>query len=297
MAKREKEVRITSKRKGVEREIRNVVVISDTHVGCKLGLCHPDGAKLDDGGVYLPSRLQMKIWDCWEEFWGEWVPRSTRREPFAVVHNGDCIEGSHHQATTPWSNNLSDQTNHAYKVLKPVVDLCEGRYFHIRGTEAHVGKSAREAEDLAKRLGAVPNEEGQYSRWDLWLRVLGKLCNFMHHVGTTSSAQHEASAVNAELAAIYMEAGRWGEEPPLIVVRSHRHSAIEVRLPCDDGYATVFVTPAWQLKTPHAWRIAGARNKTPQLGGSLIRHGDEEIHTRHRVWKMDRSREVDLGKV
>lgn len=295
MAKRKKEARTTFKRKGVEKEIRNVVVISDTHVGCKLALCHPDGADLDDGGLYIPSKFQSKIWDCWEEFWGEWVPRATHKEPFVVVHNGDCIEGSHHQATTPWSNNLSDQTNHAYKLLKPVVDLCEGRYFHIRGTEAHVGKSAREAEDLAKRLGAVPNDEGQHSRWDLWLRVAGKLCNFTHHIGTTSSAQHEASAVNAEFAAMYAEAGRWGDEPPLVVVRSHRHTNIEVRLACDDGYAVVFVTPAWQLKTPHAWRIAGARNKSPQIGGSLIRHGDEETHTRHRVWRMERSKEVDLG--
>lgn len=275
-------------------EIRNVVVISDTHVGCKMALCHPDGATLDDGGTYFPSKIQQKIWDHWEEFWGEWVPRATRKEPYAVVHNGDCIEGQHHQATTPWSANLSDQTNHAYLILKPVVEACEGRYYHIRGTEAHVGKSAREAEDLARRLGAVPNEEGQHSRWDLWLRVAGKLCNFLHHIGTTSSAQHEASAVNAEMASIYMEAGRWGDEPPLVVARSHRHTNIEVRLPNEDGQVSVFTTAAWQLKTPHCWKIAGARNKQPQLGGSLIRMGDEEFHTRHKVWRMQRSREVSL---
>jgi len=276
-------------------EVRNVVVISDTHIGCRVGLCHPDGATLDDGGLYLPSKHQRTVWSYWEEFWGEWVPRATHNEPFAVVHNGDVIDGVHHNSTTQWSHNLEDQAEHAYKILKPIVDLCEGRFFQIRGTEAHVGKSAVDEERLAKRLGAIPNDEGQFARYELWLRLAGKLCHFLHHVGTTSSGQHESSAVNAELAAMYLEAGRWGEEPPHVVVRSHRHSSIEVRLPSDDGYAIVFVTPAWQLKTPFAWRAAGPRVKTPQLGGSLIRAGDEELHTRHRVWKIKRSKEVILG--
>lgn len=274
--------------------VRNVVVISDTHCGCALGLAHPDGASLDYGGTYHPSKLQLKLWDVWEEFWGEWVPTATHGEPFAVVHNGDAIDGVHHGATTQWSHNLADQSEHAYKILKPVVDLCEGRYYHIRGTEAHVGKSASEEERLARRLGAIPNAEGQHARYELWLRVGGKLCHFLHHVGSTSSSAHESSAVNAELAAMYADAGRWGREPPMIVVRSHRHRCIEVRLPADSGYATVFVTACFQLKTPFTWKIAGARVTTPQIGGSLIRVGDEEIFTRHHVRDIGRSPEVDI---
>lgn len=272
--------------------IQNVVVISDTHVGCRLGLCHPSGALLDDGGVYQPSAVQRKVWAMWEEFWGEWVPRVTHGQPFAVVHNGDCIDGVHHGSTTQWSHNLNDQGLHAYKVLKPVVEACEGRYYHIRGTEAHVGKSGVEEERTARQLGAIPNEEGQHARYELWLRVGDRLCHFLHHIGVTSSAQHEASAVNAELTALYADSGRWGHEPPMVVVRSHRHRCSEVRLPCRGGYATVFVTACWQLKTPFAWKIAGARVTTPQIGGSLIRAGDEELHTRHQVWEIGRTPEV-----
>ena len=275
--------------------IRNVIVISDTHVGCRLALCHPDGAALDDGGTYSPSKLQLKVWSMWAEFWGEWVPRVTHKEPFIVVHNGDAIDGVHHGSTTQWSHNLGDQSAHAEKILRPVVEACDGRYYHIRGTEAHVGKSASEEERLAHKLGAIQNEEGQYARYELWLRLGGKLCHFLHHIGTTSSAQHEASAVNAELSAMYADAGRWGMEPPAIVCRSHRHRCSEVRLPADGGYATVFVTACWQLKTPFAWKIAGARVTTPQIGGSLIRLGEEELHTRHYVHNIGRSKEVSSG--
>src|SRR5208283_5633690 len=39
----------------------------------------------DDGGLYQPSKIQLKLWNIWEEFWGDWVPRTTRAEPYAIV--------------------------------------------------------------------------------------------------------------------------------------------------------------------------------------------------------------------
>jgi hypothetical protein len=230
------------------------------------------------------------VWEIWEQFWGEWVPKVTHGEPFAVVHNGDAIDGSHHNSTTQWSHNMNDQVLHAYKILKPVVDACEGRYYHIRGTEAHVGQSGVEEEKLAHMLGAIPGETGSFARWELWKRIGPHLIHFSHHIGTTSSAAHETSAVNAELASCFTEAGRWGHAPPAVVVRSHRHRNSEIRLPAKWGYAIAFVTPAWQLKTPFVFRIPGGRTSTPQIGGSIIRLGDEELHTRHFVQDIGRGR-------
>jgi hypothetical protein len=270
------------------REIRNIVCVSDTHVGCKLALMHPDGATVDEGNVVHPSPIQRKLWAVWEQFWGEWVPAVTHGEPFAVVHNGDAVDGVHHNSTTQWSHNLADQRAHAEKILRPVVDACEGRYYHVRGTEAHVGKSGTEEEQLAKALGAVASADGHHARWELWKRIGDRLAHFSHHIGTTSSAAHETSAVNAELASCFNEAGRWGHEPPAIIVRSHRHRCSEIRLPSQWGYATAFVTGAWQLKTPYVFRIPGGRNSTPQIGASLIRHGGEELHTRHFVRDLGR---------
>jgi hypothetical protein len=283
------------KRKPSADAVKTIVVISDSHTGCKLGLCHPSGATLDDGGRYLPSTLQLAIWMYWESFWREWVPHVTHGEPYAVVHNGDAIDGTHHGATTQWSHNLEDQGRHAYDILKPIVDGCEGRYYHIRGTEAHVGKSAIEEERLAAKLGAIPNEQGQHARYELWTRLGGHLVHFLHHIGTTSSSAHETSAINAELAAMYTDAGRWKQEAPRVIVRSHRHRNAEIRLPTTDGYATCFVTACWQAKTPYAWKIAGARVTQPQFGGSIIRVGDEDSpYTRHRLWNLARSPEVRL---
>ena len=238
-----------------------------------MGLCWPQGAPLDDGGKYLPSRLQKTVWRWWEEFWDDWVPLATKGEPFDLVHNGDVIDGVHHNSTTQISHNIKDQRNLAIAVLQPKVKLAQ-RYFSVRGTPAHVGQSSTEEEEVAEQLGAIPNGDGQHSRYELWLKMGGHLVHFLHHVGTTSSSAHESSAVNAELAAEFVEASRWGEKAPSVIVRSHRHRAIEIRLPARHGYATAAVTPAWQLKTPFSWKIAGARLAPPQLGGMVIRLDD-----------------------
>lgn len=280
---------------------RNLIVVSDTHCGCRVGLLHPDGIQVDGGGVYLPSAFQRKMWAWWEEFWGEWVPSVTRGEPYDLVHNGDAIDGVHHGSTTQISQNIQDQIRIARAILDPVVEKCKasgGTYYHIRGTEAHVGKSSEYEERLASELGAKPNDQGQFARNDLWKRVgdpeshvHAPLVHLLHHIGSTSSAAHEASAVNAELAAAYVEAGRWGRTPPDFIVRSHRHRSITVALPALHGRAASIVTPAWQGKTPFVWKIPGGRLAEPQIGGILIRQGDEVFYSQDWVRSFDRSPE------
>lgn len=271
--------------------VPNLVIVSDTHAGCQLGLFPIGGFRLDGGVPVMPSMLQQKLWGMWTEFFGTWVPEVTEGEPWDLVVDGDAIDGNHHNSVTQITHDLTDQRKIAYELLAPVVEACRksgGRYWHIRGTEAHAGKSGQDEEQLAQQLGAVPSTEGNYARWELWKKVGSGLVHITHHIGTTSSSAHETSAINAELAAAFTDAGRWGDKPPDIIVRSHRHRAAEVRLPRKDGYATAFVTPAWQAKTPFTFRNMHGRTSEPQFGGSLVRQGHRDLYTRHQVWRPGR---------
>lgn len=271
--------------------IRNVVVISDTHFGCQLALCPPE-VTFDNGGTYKASRLQRKLWDMWTEFWEDFVPKATRGENYVIVHNGDVVDGVHHNSTTQISHNLEDQRRIAIETLLPRVSHknCKG-YFHIRGTEAHVGKSAQEEESIAKALGAVKDEIGNGSRWELLLSIGAKksLIHFTHHVGTTSSAAYESTGAYKEMIEGYTEAGRYKLTPPDVWVRSHRHRNIQIEIPASDrGNAIVVVTPGWQLKTPFAYRISLGRSARPQVGGIVIREGEEvPIYVRNCVWSIE----------
>lgn len=269
--------------------VNNLVVVSDLHVGCQLALIRPEGARLDNDGQYRPSRLQKKLWAWWEEFWGAFVPLATKGEPYAVVINGDVLDGVHHNSTTQWSLNLTDQAVMARAILAPVVAGCEGRFYMIRGTEAHVGKSAQEEERLARELGAVASRDGQFARYELWKLIgEGRLVHLLHHVGTTGSQAYEATAVHKELVESITEAGRWERRFPDVIVRSHRHRYIETVIPTARGRAFACVTPAWQLKTPFAWRIPGARLSEPQVGGVVVRYHKEELFVRPWVQSLER---------
>jgi hypothetical protein len=274
-------------------KINNIIVISDTHIGCQFGLCNPDiRMPLDGGGFYKPSDNQVKVWKIWKIFWEEWVPMVTKKEPYILVHNGDAIDGNHHKNTTQITHNITDQIKIAEVILSPVIRNSAG-YYHIRGTEAHVGKSAQDEEMLAKQLNAIRDDYGNYSRDEMWLKLGEELIHFSHHIGITSSASYESTAVHKELVEAYNEAGRWGEQSPDCIVRSHRHRAYEIRIPSENGMAIAFVTPGWQLKTPFVHRMVSGRVSTPQIGGYIIRRGDEDgLYTRLFVKKIKRPKEV-----
>lgn len=272
--------------------INNIVVVSDTHCGCQYGLC-PPRARKDGGGYYETSFFQRKVWDKWMEFWNKFVPEVTNGEDYVIVHNGDVIDGVHHNASTQISHNLKDQENIAIQVLEPLVSdsKCKA-YYQIRGTEVHSGKSGDSEERIAEILKAVKDEYGNYSRYELWLKSIGGLGHFTHHIGTTNSAAYESTAVHKELVEAYNEAGRYNDKPPDYIVRSHRHRAYEIKVPSDNGFSHAIVTPGWQLKTPFVYRGTLGRTGTPQIGGIVIRHREDiPIYTRAKIWRMDRPKE------
>lgn len=275
-------------------EAKNVIVISDLHCGCQVGLC-PPRVTLDTGGSWVQGPTQEAIWAVWERFWNEWVPTVTRGEPYAVVVNGDAMDGAHHGSKTQITQNFADQEEIAYQCLAPIVDRCGGRFFMVRGTEAHVGQCAENEERLARRLGAVQNDAGRHSNYELWLRVGRRLVHFTHHIGTTSRTAYETSALMGEWSEMMTDAGRWHREPPDIVVRSHRHRHIQITAPTANTYGIVFTTACWQARTPFVWKVA--RVGEPQIGGSLIRAGDEEIYTRHFVVGLERGHVWDITEV
>ena len=260
--------------------VNNVIVVSDLHCGCRLGLC-PPRIHMDGGGTYEQGAVQRLTWQWWNEFWDEWVPRVTRGEDYAVVVNGDAVDGAHHNSKSQISQNFADQHNIAMTILRPIVEKCQGRFYMVRGTEAHVGQGAENEERLAQALGAVQNRAGEHTFYEIWMKVGHGVAHFSHHIGSTGRAAYETSALMAELMEMYVEASKWREIPPDIVVRSHRHRHIKVEVPTENTYGTVFTTPGWQGKTGYVMKIPGGRTQRAQMGGALIRCGDEELYTRH----------------
>lgn len=270
------------------KSVNNLVVVSDLHVGCQLGLMPREGFQLDEGPKVLPSRIQSYLIDLWDHFWNVFVPHITRGEPYYICVNGDSIDGDHHGAVSQWTHNLKDQRRAVAQLFEPILARPEvaGLYW-IRGTEAHVGKSGQEEEALAESLGAIPSREGQFARWELYKRIGTALVHLTHHIGTTGSSQYESTALGKEYVEACTEAGRWQRELPDVLVRSHRHRFYMNTVPQYKGRALVVVTPGWQAKTPFTYKL-GMKQSEPQFGGIVIRQGAEEFYVREFVRCLDR---------
>jgi hypothetical protein len=261
--------------------MNHIIVISDIHAGSSVGLSPPE-TSLDDGGLYRFSEFQKYLYGWWREFWDEWVPAVTGKEPYAVVVNGDAIEGVPHGTTTVFSSNLEDQKRAAELLLRPIHEKA-GKFYMVRGTQAHGGKASVAEEELAHTLNAcrVGNSK-TYSVPDLWIQSGRCLIHFAHHVGVTSSSAYETSAVCRELCAAFTEAGQWREQSPDMIVRSHRHRFCAVTIPTKDGEAKAVITPGWQLKTPFVYQKDSMR--FPQIGGICISNFDNQLVLREKIW-------------
>ena len=276
--------------------IRQAVVVSDLHCGCQLGL-FPDGSdfRLDGGGQYSPSPLQRKVWSFWRELWDTWVPSVTEGESWALVVNGDAVEGVHHRATTQITQNMAGQSRIAEECLRYAASKAAAVYL-VRGTEAHVGQSAEHEETLGRALGATPTEYGLYSQWQLVMQLGDYVVDFQHHIAAVNSNAYETTALQKEFVIACEEAGRWERRAPDCIVRSHRHRLAKTEIPTARGSGIVVTTPGWQLKTPFTYRLPGGRQSMPQFGGVLIRAGATHLYTKHRVWTIDPPTPVRPGE-
>ncbi len=243
-----------------------IAIVSDTHVGSTLGLCPPEGVRLDDDGAYTPSKAQHWTWACWVDYWKSVAAlRAQHKAELRVVYNGDLADGDHHGTSQIISRNpepaayIADRVFGIPKALKPE------RTFVVRGTEAHVGPSGATEEAWARGMGAERHPETRtWSWWHLRFDVHGVRCDFQHHGRVGLRPWTKGNTVQALALEIFYEHASKGVPYPHLAVRSHRHQYHDTH---DTHPTRVIQTPAWQLKTAYAHKVVP--ESLADIGGML----------------------------
>jgi hypothetical protein len=263
--------------------LKNVVVLSDLHVGSTAGVW-PASHRVEGGGTYEANVYQQWLAACWHEMLAE--VGKLRPKPIVVV-NGDAISGTNPRDGQLISNNLAVQVTAAKAMLEPLV-AASRRTYMIRGTEWHEGKASEAVELLAMQLDTVADPTtGQRSWWELYLELGeggGPVCHFAHHVGMSSVPWYEATVPLRDGLLLLSELHRFhdGQSPNVrCVVRSHRHRFIHVDAPPDFH---VVVTPAWQLKTAYGYKKAASM--MPEVGWVLLQWNGSELAVRSRIYAL-----------
>lgn len=232
------------KRKRARPEL--VLVLSDLHVGSTVGLMPPNFETVE-GNKIEQNSLQRFLWASWQAML-RWAEAETAGANYAVVINGDLIEGDHHGTKQIWSKDTSDHVAAAAELLQPVLARAS-HFFIVQGTESHTNNHEV---SIGKILRAQTNPDTglpAFSR--LHLTVHGCRCAFSHHIGTATRSWTKATALAAALAEERTQAIKNGEAVPQVVVRSHRHTFDSYT----DGRGLAVVTPPWQMLTRFGHKV------------------------------------------
>jgi hypothetical protein len=244
-----------------------IAVISDTHINSAVALRTADPFTLDDGDESLPSKSQIWLASCFAAYIDAVKRASRKADSLVLLHCGDVIEGDAKKRSTQIvTRNMATAKELAVETLLPLINICD-RYYQIRGTSAHTGKSSQLEEDIARELQAETTDDGRYSGWSLLREFGGVLIEATHHTSGTSRPWTAGGPAVRLAAETVMEYGGRGERIPDLVLRGHIHQVHDSH---DLVAGTRAITlPAWTLATEHVHRI-GQGVKLPHIGGLIV---------------------------
>lgn len=254
-----------------------LVETGDQHTVSTLGLCPPEGVRLDDGGTYHPNPAQVWLWDNWDNFWHVRVAEKVRewKAKMGCLFNGDArdtVGAGHHGTSQIITANEESQAYVTERVFGVPKKLKPAFTYFIRGTKIHVGSSE---EALARWFGSVRDPVTEaWSSWSRRFTIYGKLIDAAHHTSMGNMPWTEPNAGTKLAARVMMEYTRRKESPPDLVFRSHVHRSAD----SFDAYPTrAVILPCWQLQTEYAHRINPDR--LPDIGGGItVIEPDGVIH-------------------
>lgn len=249
---------------------RVAVFISDLHCGSPSGLLPPELVNLDDNPIGQ-NPFQRWLWKCWEDCWG-WALDEIGRDPWALIVNGDIIEGNHHGTRELISPRDEDHGTAAYHALTPLVKAAAATYM-VQGTECHTGEAEHKMATRWKTEGlAVRTPDSRRASWpSLRLEIAGCLNHIAHHINTTSRPYLEGSQPSIHLGVERVEAARTNSGVPRCVWRAHRHVFGSWR----DAHGCLTVTPPWKGHDRYTRKVVPAASITVGLVMADWRHRDD----------------------
>jgi len=250
-----------------------LVAVADLHVNRTVALC-PPAVNLDSGGTYRASKPQRALFAAWKDFWHtEVFGQAVAGIPIYIVIVGDLNDLNVHSGVELISGNRADIIKMSGIALDPILSQMDrergDRLFINRGTRAHTGDEASLEEEVAKDVGAEPDEvAGTWSWWWLPLLLGDVRFDISHHPDTSSYRPYTRNAAAERQSAILLHRyAKRGDLVPHVGIRAHVHYF------ADSGEKTiprVFYCPPWCFTTPYGRRRGTGGTIEPP--GGLIFH-------------------------
>lgn len=234
--------------------IKLVVLVSDIHCGSTTGLL-PPGFKNFEANEIKQNPVQEWLWEAWTRG-QDWVAGVVGSDPFALVINGDSIEGVHHGTKQVVSPQVGDHAAAAKIAVMPLARRA-ARRFVVRGTECHTGEHEIA---LGDDIGAEINPDLGLPIFDrLTVDVNGTRCVFRHHISASVRRNLAGSGLSIALAEEQVESANNEEPLTRVLCCAHRHKFGVYK---DDNGVCV-VTPPWQFLTRFGHKVVSPARCKP----------------------------------
>jgi len=230
-------------RKTATQRPRLLVVVSDLHCGSTVGLMPPDSENMAGNTInFGKNHHQAWLWEKWTAA-QKTVAEIAGDDPLVLLVNGDATEGIHHRSPEVVASLIENHCAMAATALRPFSQRAVETLV-VKGTECHT----HDIESyLARLLGA---REGLAR--EKWLfRMNGCLIDATHHIGVTSRAYLEATAMSVAMGNARLNSVRAGHEPASVFLRAHRHCGGWF----SDGASMLCITGGWQFLTRHGAKV------------------------------------------
>lgn len=235
------------------------VIVSDMHSGSNYALFlsrHWHGRNTS----HVPRSNQIKIRNHFEKFADE-VKAARKGMRVVLVHNGDAIDGDHHNSGDVCTTNELEQADihiELMEELKKRIGWQRGDLlYYTRGTQSHTHEME---EYIGRETNAQP--DGDFSCYDvLRLETNGVRTDFVHHGKAAGKGAKEGNAFRIWLMDEYFDALKHGRRHADVIVSSHTHvptyNTYVYNKNRQYGMMHGIITPSWQLKTRFANKVAG----------------------------------------
>ena len=261
-----------------------IPIVADTQVGSTMALMPKKGWQRDDGNFAFPSLFQKKLHEQWEEYWDE-VAEARKRDRLVVIHNGDVIDGYHHQ-TPQLITRRNDEQERMFTVLwdnalrKVKFDRRKDKQYFIRGTAAHADDGAQSEERIARDFDAIPQfegtadndyKDGRYTHYHFRNKIDGVLFDVAHH--GPNKGRRAWTSVNAlfhTIRSVYFDCLEHDLPIPRWWIRGHNHRHIQATYEGEHGKITGIVLPCWQGDTDFIHRISQGLEPKKKYGGLIF---------------------------
>jgi len=250
-----------------------VIVIADMHINSAVGLCPPI-INLDDGGTYHASRTQRWLYSCYTDFWAR-VSREATGYRKILILDGDLGElDTKRRSVQLITANKSTILSTVRNVLE--VASWDALYV-VRGTPAHVGKSAWLEEEIGKDYDATQSQKNVHSFYQVRRTVNGKHLDIAHHAGMSGLGWGRSNSANKLISkALWDYKVDRSQPPPDIIDRAHNHIYVPA-IGRDNALRCTIEAhflPCWCGMTEYSYR-AGYENVLPSIGG-IVHYIEED---------------------